>query len=183
MALGSALILAGLAGQSHAQGEPEPPPASSDGTGDINLGASGFVGIPVGDFGDFVDFGLGALLTLDYGLNPQLELTGRAGFIYFLTDGEGDVTFYDIPFWVGGRYALDPSGEGIYLHGEVGINSYHVEIDTGFGTASDSNNELAVNLLAGTKAGKLVFEGGLYIGSIDESSDSMMIGATGGTTF
>ena len=39
-----------------------------------------------------------------------------------------------------------------------------------------------VYLLAGFKQGKLMAEGGLYVGSLDES-ETKVIGATVGTTF
>lgn len=185
----SLLCFSGIA---EAQVPPPPPPpapgppapvAAEESPGQVSFGVSGFAGLPIGDFGDAVTFGLGVLGSVNYGVSPQLELAGRAGFIYFIPDSDLDITFYDIPLWFGARYAIDPSGQGVYLHGEVGLNMYHIKVDTGFGSASDTENELGINLLAGFKQDKLRFEGGLYIGSIDESSDSMMVGATGGTTF
>ncbi len=122
------------------------------------------------------------MLSVNYGASPQLELTGRVGLIYFLVDSDldpnGELTFYDIPFWFGARYSIDPSGQGFYLHGELAINSYHSK----FGDQSDSETETGANLLAGAKMGNLMLEGGLYIGSFDES-ESKMLGATVGTTF
>jgi hypothetical protein len=44
-------------------------------------------------------------------------------------------------------------------------------------------SELALNLLAGKKFGTLVVEGGLYIGSVDEMDDTLMVGGTIGKTF
>jgi hypothetical protein len=56
-------------------------------------------------------------------------------------------------------------------------------VDTQFGSASDSETELALNLLVGKRFGNLVAEGGLYIGSLDEADDSLMAGGTIGMTF
>jgi hypothetical protein len=148
----------------------------------ITLGASGFGGVPLGDAGDVLDAGVGFLGSLDYPLNPQVELTGRIGYIHYLTDGEG-FSFSEIPIWGGARYFLNPSQESVYLHGETGFNIFRASINTQFGDASDSESELALNLLAGKKFGTLVAEGGLYIGSVDEMDDTLMVGGTIGKTF
>lgn len=148
----------------------------------LTIGADGFVGLPIGDFAEGVDLGIGALLSLSYNLNPQLDLTGRAGLIYFLLENGDGVTLYDIPIWFGGRYKLSPGDQGPYLHGEFGFNHYRISFDNSFGgSGSDSETEIGVNLLGGIKMGNLTLEGGLYIGSIDE--DSSMLGGTVGTTF
>jgi hypothetical protein len=138
--------------------------------------------MPIGDSSDAIDAGLGVIGSLDYTLNPQLELTGRIGYIHLLTDGDG-FTVSEIPIWGGARYFLSPSQDSVYLHGESGFNLFRVSVDTQFGSASDSETELALNLLAGKKFGKLVAEGGLYIGSLDEVDDSLMLGGTIGMTF
>jgi hypothetical protein len=177
-----------LSGIAEAQVTPAPvapePVAAEVTQGQVKFGVSGLAGLPLGDFGEVLTFAVGVLGTVDYGVNPQLELTGRLGLIYFVPDSDIDgLTFYDIPVWGGGRYFIDPSGQGVYLHGELGLNMYKSEIEQGGQSFSNSETEIGVNLLAGLKAGKLLVEGGLYVGSIDESSDSMMLGATGGTTF
>lgn len=148
----------------------------------ITLGASGFGAMPIGDLGDAVDMGIGVVASIDYPINPQLEVTGRIGYIHFVTDADG-FSFSNIPLWGGVRYFLNPDPESVYLHGESGFNMFRVSVDTQFGDASDSETELALNLLAGKKFGSLVAEGGLYIGSLDEVDDTLMIGGTIGKTF
>ncbi len=164
-------------------GPAAPSPAGAESTGQVKFGVSGLAGIPIGDFGDVLTFAIGVLGSVNFALNPQLELTGRAGIIYFVPDSDIDgFTFYDIPIWFGARYAIDPSGQGFYLHGELALNLYKSKFDIGGGSVSNSETELGVNLLAGFKQNKLMIEGGLYIGSLDES-ESKVVGATVGTTF
>ncbi len=178
-------LVLGTASTTHAQVAPPPPTAAQPASGGITIGASGFAGLPIGDFGKGLDLGIGALLEVSYNLQPQIDLVGRAGFIYFLLEDNdgGNATFYDIPLWLGARYFLAPGENGPFLHGELGLNSYHFKVDSGFGSASDSETEIAVNLLGGIRQGKLIAEGGLYVGALDDVGDSMMIGGTVGMSF
>lgn len=162
----------------HAQSAPAPAPAKQ-----VSFGVSGLIGLPIGDFGKSgVDGVLGLLVSVDYDVLPQIELTGRAGYLHWLVEGDG-VNAYQIPVWVGARYFLQPGKQGAFIHGESGFNSLHVSLDVGGGTVSDSNTEMALNLLGGFRQGNLVVEGGLYIGSLDDSGESQMIGGTLGTSF
>lgn len=179
------LLALGTASTAHAQVAP-PPAAAQPASGGITIGASGFAGLPIGDFGKGLDLGIGALLEVSYNLQPQIDLVGRAGFIYFLLDDNdgGNATFYDIPVWLGARYFLAPGENGPFLHGELGLNSYHFSVDAGAaGSGSNSETEIALNLLGGIRQGKLIAEGGLYVGSLDDAGDSMMIGGTVGMSF
>jgi hypothetical protein len=89
---------------------------SSPTAGKITLGASGYGAVAVGDSSDVIDGGVGVIGSLDYTLNPQLELTGRIGYIHLLTEGDG-FTVSEIPIWGGARYFLSPSTDSVYLHG------------------------------------------------------------------
>ncbi len=178
----SLLSLLTLGAFSTAHAQPAPAPAQPA-SGKVTIGASGFAGLPIGDFGKGIDLGIGALLDVSYNLQPQIDLVGRAGFIYFLLEGE-NATMYDIPVWLGARYYLAPGQDGPFLHGEAGINSYHFSVDAGAGgSGSNSESEIALNLLGGIRQGKLIAEGGLYVGSLDNAGDSMMIGGTVGMSF
>lgn len=151
--------------------------------GTISFGASAFAGLPVGDFADFADAGLGVTADARYLINDKLDASARAGFVYYLIDVDG-LNFYEIPLWLGARYYLG-SRDGIYVGGDLAINHFVASTDdNGFGgSSSDSNTELGANLVGGLSQGSLRIEGGVYIGDIGESGKTMMLGASIGTSF
>jgi hypothetical protein len=128
LALPLTIVALSLPYASSAHAETEATEASGP-AAKITIGASGFGGMPIGDSGNAIDAGVGFLGSLDYPLNPQLELTGRIGYIHFVTDGEG-FSFSEIPLWGGARYFLSPDPQSVYLHGETGFNIFRASVDT-----------------------------------------------------
>lgn len=175
------LALAGGSSLAHAQ-VPPPAPAPAPAEKQVAFGVHGMVALPLGDFGNGIDAFLGVLASVDYSLQPQLELTGRTGYLHWLVKGDG-LTVFQIPVWVGARYFLQPGGQGAFVHGESGINHTRATVDLGGQSGSDSNTEIALNLLGGFRQGNLIAEGGIYVASLDEAGDSLMFGGTVGTTF
>ncbi len=168
------------AAQDMAPVPPAAPAAAPAAEKTMAFGANVFVGVPTDAEG--VDGIVGVLGTIDYALQPQLEVTGRIGYMHYLVDGDG-VSLSQIPLWGGARYFLAPGNQGLFFHGEAGINLLRASIDLGGATSSNSETEFGVNLLGGFRQGKLIAEGGLYITSLDNAGDLLIVGGTVGTTF
>ncbi len=165
-------LLANTAGNAEAQ-NPEDPAFKKE----LSYDLSGFVGLPLGDFGDFADLGLGATAAVHYSLAPQLDASARTGLVYYLLDVDGP-SFYEVPLWLGARYYIGDR-EGPFVGGDLAIN-YYVASSNG---SSDSSTELGVNLVGGLHHGSILIEGGLYLGRLDGNDKRAMLGVNIGTSF
>jgi hypothetical protein len=144
------------------------------------LGVDAAVVLPIGDYGDLATLGFGALARFEIPLQPQLSITIRGGVILHIMDeAAGDASFFMVPLYGGARYSLGAAGQGVYLAGEAGLTYGHVSVDTGFGTASDSETELGVTLGAGFRQGALDFRGQLFIPDLSEADDLGIMGTVG----
>lgn len=139
----------------------------------------GAFGLPLGDFGDAADMGLGALVGIEHRLGTQFSIAARTGLIYFVTEFDG-FTLMDFPLWVGGKFHFRPGARGGFVRGDLGFNILYADID---GLDSDTETELGINLGGGWEFGKFSLEGMLSILSLDEAGDSMMLSFLGGTKF
>src|SRR5690349_14283374 len=74
--------------------------------------------LPLGDYADISDFGIGGALRFEYGLKPLIAITARAGLIYNIVP-EGIDSFLLIPVHVGAKYTVGTSG--LFVQGELGI--------------------------------------------------------------
>jgi hypothetical protein len=144
------------------------------------LGVDAAVVLPLGDYGEVATLGVGALVRFELPLQPQLAITARAGALYHIMDEDaGDASFLLVPIYGGARYSLGAGGEGLYLAGEIGLTWGRVSVDTGFGTASDTDTELGLTLGAGFRQGKLDFRGQLFIPDLGEAEDPGVMGTVG----
>ncbi len=161
---------------------PVPPAAATAPVAEKTMafGANVFVGVPTDSKG--IDGIVGVLGTIDYALQPQLEVTGRIGYMHYLVDGDA-VSLSQIPLWGGARYFVQPGNQGLFFHGEAGINILRSSVELLGTTSSNSETELGLNLLGGFRQGKLIAEGGIYIASLDNAGDLLIVGGTVGTTF
>lgn len=140
------------------------------------------VGLPLGDFGDVSSLGIGALIGVNFRLQEKLVVTGRAGYMQFLTDIDG-LSLSGIPLWGGVKYYPSASGSGVFASGEAGITMMRSSFELGGASASDSESNLSLNLGGGFDMGKITLRGGLGILDIGEAGDSMMLNASAGYTF
>jgi hypothetical protein len=135
------------------------------------LGVDGAFVVPLGDYGNYADFGGGALLRLEVPLATGGFITGRSGVIVFQVDERyamGSLTL--IPIYGGYRQPIGPSGA--YVAGELGltIGILSAETNTPFGNASgsDSDTDVGLTLSAGYRAGKLDLRAGLFTPNVDD---------------
>ena len=145
---------------------PAPPPAPPRRN---TLGVDALGVVPVGDYADLATLGIGASARLEIPAGSGF-VTGRLGAIFHsMNDRGADGTSLTlIPAYVGYRYPLAPSG--FYLAGEVGVTFAYMTVDTnGFGTASDSDSELGLALMAGLRRGQLDLRAGLFSPDADDA--------------
>ena len=130
------------------------------------LGVDAAVVVPVGDYGEAASLAGGVMARVEFPVGPGY-VYGRAGVLMHMLQDEyeGSLTF--IPIYGGYRHPIDASS-GLYVAGEVGITFGYAEVETQFGSASDSDSELGMMLSAGMRRGKLDVRGGLFLPDTDD---------------
>jgi hypothetical protein len=152
----------------------------------MNLSADGNVSLPVGSFSDGAGVGLGALLRYEYVILPQLNITGRVGFIYHLPKSQDgfDTKFWTIPVLAGVKLALNQS---FYVAGELGLFSNHATVTAtgvfGTGSASASETDFGFTGGVGYRTGNLDARLALNVLDLSNASDTMAIAANLGFSF
>lgn len=138
------LAMAGVAitsmlftGSAFAQGAPPPPPAGGNAPADsgdddkkIGIGGDLQLMIPLGDFGKATGPQIGPIFRFGYSVIPQLELTGRIGYLFGIgktPDGapagaDVSTSVSNIPIWLGARYFFMEPHAGLYGAAELAIN-------------------------------------------------------------
>jgi opacity protein-like surface antigen len=103
----------------------------------MSLGVNAEFGLPMGTFSDISDLGIGGTALFGYQIDPNLTLTGRAGYISFsgkdIDAGSFKLkTSYGIiPILVGARYYFTPEDTyRIYGAAEVGLYMLSVSAST-----------------------------------------------------
>lgn len=109
----SLALVAGLGLAANAQNKKDPAMNGSK----IGIGAD--FAFPMGDFGDFYDFGVGGSLNFQAPIGSKLNFVGEAGYLSFTTKevlGQ-TASFGTIPLKAGVRYFL---AENFYAQGQIG---------------------------------------------------------------
>lgn len=126
--------------------------------------------LPLGDYADAADAAFGALGRFEFGINPALAITARAGLLYNLAKADG-LTILMIPVFAGVKYNIGTSG--LFGFGEIGINHTRVSADGG----STSETKLSFQAGAGYGMGKLQFRGGFWYTASDPALMGIMASA------
>lgn len=111
--------------------------------GKIAIGANGGVFLPMGDFGDGYDMGFGGNAIFVYHLQPNLDITGSAGYQTW-SGKNADYTFSSIPVLAGIRYFFGKGKFLPYVNGELGMHFVTVDVPAivipGFGTVGGGSS-------------------------------------------
>jgi hypothetical protein len=134
--------------------------ASADDTAPHKIfGVDGIAVVPMGDYANAAHFAGGGLARLELPVGPAY-ITARSGVIAnAMTNDVGMTSLTFVPVYGGVRY---PIGGGGYLAGELGITFMFGSAQTGFGTASASDQKLGLTLAGGYRAGALDIRAGLF---------------------
>lgn len=129
------------------------------------IGVDAMAVMPVGDYGDAANVGIGVLGRLEVPAGPGF-VTGRAGVIFHSMDSNYDGSLTLIPIYGGYRYPFGTSGA--YVAGELGLTIGYASVDTPFGQMSDSDSEIGLSLMAGLRRGALDLRAGLFAPDTDD---------------
>jgi hypothetical protein len=94
----------------------------------LRVGADLLFVLPIGNLSNVSGPQIGPLLDVGYRLIPQLELTGRIGYLFAFgtTQNIGgtnvNTSVTNIPVWLGARYFLNEAPAGLYGAAEIGMN-------------------------------------------------------------
>jgi opacity protein-like surface antigen len=117
----------------------------------MSLGAGLVVSLPMGDFGDAANLGIGGTAAFEMGFTPQLVGVANVGYISWSTDLDG-YSWTAVPVMLGVKYYLTP-GAGFYGLGQVGLTFFTLETPAivvpffgtiGGGSVSESEFTLAI---------------------------------------
>lgn len=107
----------------HVSAAPEP------GEKKLAVGADLLFVLPVGDLSSVTGPQIGPLLRVGYRFMPQLEATGRIGYLFALGTSvslpggfTANASVTDIPVWLGARYFFMEAPAGAYAAAEIGMN-------------------------------------------------------------
>ena len=125
--------------------------------GRISLGFGVEGALPLGDFSNASNFGIGGMGLIAYPVDPNLTLTGKVGYMSFSSKASGGPSLHMIPVLVGARYFLMPSIESTsmrsYIAADAGIYNSSVDLGGGFGTVSSTKFGIAPTVGAQFAAG------------------------------
>jgi len=153
-----------------------PTPLSATGQ-KARLGGGLVLGLPIGHWSDVTKFSVGGLADFDYALLPELSLTGRAGFIYHVSNVDG-ASFFTIPVWSGVKYYLGQGHVRPFAAGELGFNYNHASVEVFGQSVSSSSLNLGTNLGGGVEMGPISIRGFLAFLDLGSASDSFEIMAS-----
>jgi hypothetical protein len=123
------------------------------------FGVDGIAVVPVGDYANAAHFAGGGLARLEFPVGPAFA-TARGGVIAnAMTNDAGMTSLTFVPIYAGIRY---PIGGGGYLAREMGITFMWGSTQTGFGSATASDQKLGLTLGGGYRTGVLDIRGGLF---------------------
>lgn len=122
----------------------------------ISLGGDLLFMLPVGDLADASGPQIGPVLRGGYRVIPNLELTGRLGYLFGLKKEQGSIGgttfstgFNVLPIWAGARYYFMEPGAGVYAGAELGLNIIMPTVDPEPPVKPDSRTRIGFNLLGG----------------------------------
>jgi len=129
------------------------------------IGIDAAVVVPVGDYAHVADLGAGALFRYEIDVIPALSITSRIGYIHHV----GELDSGLIPIMAGAKYRFMPDGATPYLHGELGLTIIWASVNTGFGSASDTDTQLGLALGGGYDFGGVDLGAALYLPDADDA--------------
>lgn len=128
------------------------------------LGIDAIAVVPVGDYANVSDLGVGAGVRLELRAGSGF-VTGRLGALFHTGDFTGSLTL--VPAYAGYRHPIGTGGA--YIAGELGITFAWASVQTQFGEASASDSELGMLLSAGLRRGALDLRAGLFAPDLDDA--------------
>lgn len=87
-----------------------------------NYGNAGLeFAIPIGDFGDFANVGIGGSGLYEVGITDNIAALANVGVLFYALEGDG-VSLTQIPIQVGARYYITEQRESLFLGFKTGVH-------------------------------------------------------------
>lgn len=133
----------------------------------FRLGAEASVVIPVGDYANAADIALGGNVRFAFDVHPNVGLTLRTGYLHHIGTPSGSTLGF-IPIMFGGEYRFFADGPTPFVLAEIGVTIGFATVNTGFGSASDSDSELGLAIGGGYRFGPVDVRAMLYAPDADD---------------
>jgi len=124
--------------------------------------------LPLGDYSDAASFGIGALARFEYAVNPQLSITGRAGYIYNLGTPDG-FSLSLIPILAGATYHVGPPA--VFVYGELGVTMIRSSVDVMGVSGSNSDTKFSFGAGVGYQKEKIKARVGFYMPGSEDNGN------------
>jgi hypothetical protein len=134
-----------------AQPAPPAPPPSVQSRRRTKVGIDLALSLPLGDYADGNDLGVGGWLRFAHAVTPELDITLRAGYLWHKTESDS-LGLSMIPVLAGAVYKF---GGGTFAYGEVGINLIRVTFYSMGLSATDGEFYFSFGAGGGYAVGKL----------------------------
>jgi hypothetical protein len=159
------------------------PPAPAPAVKKTTIGADLTFVLPLGDYADGADVGVGGLLRIEYAATPELAVTLRGGYLWHKTPSD-DSGLGMVPVLLGGVYRFHG---GPFAYGELGINMIRVSTTFMGITATDGETYLSFGAGGGYAVGKVSGRLGFWMPgrpkSLDETTTLFGVVASVGFDF
>ncbi len=88
----------------------------------LNYGSAGLeFAIPMGDFADVANFGIGGSGLYEVGITDNIAALVNAGVLFYATEEE-EVSITQIPIQVGARYYITEQRESLFFGFKTGVH-------------------------------------------------------------
>jgi len=138
------------------------------GKGSKIIGADVLGVLPLGDYSDGVDFGIGAVGRFEFGVTDEIAVTARVGYIYHLGAPDG-LTLSMIPVLAGGTYKIGTSGLSVFA--ELGITNIRVSADFQGTSVTASETKFSVGGGVGYQQGKIHARAGFFMPGSEDNGN------------
>jgi hypothetical protein len=139
-------------------------PAMAMDSSQMEFYGQGIVALPMGNFGDVANVGIGAGLGVRVPLQGIISLRGEISYVYYTTDAPAgvDLSFSQIPILVLAEFR--PAEMPVYFLGGVGLAYSMSSVKIGGASADDNSTDPALVGGVGFNASpKLFLEGRLQL--------------------
>ena len=159
----------------------------SFGQGTWAVGFSGGGGVPIGDFSNVSNFGIGGHAWAAYNADPNFAVTVKSGYLRFSgkdfnisiqgVTGTTKTNFGVIPILVGGRYYFMPSGDTrVYGAADAGLYALNASTDVNV-----SGGGVSVSTSVSTSSTK--FGASPSLGVLIKAGEKMNVDINGNFTY
>lgn len=124
--------------------------------GTWEIGAGFESAVPMGDFSNAAEVGLGGIGRFTYLVDPNFALTGQAGYLHFSYKNSTPSTSASaniVPILVGGKYFLSPREVAgrIYLGAELGLYLISTSVTVNNVSGSSSTSKFGIAPVGGVE--------------------------------